>query len=116
MRALKATEECLQRLTGKDVEDTEVSFENSGADYLFVGWAYYCKNSQRICNITELKYANSSERAEDLALELRLLRDRRGRHSWPPGRWVGGDIRHRNTDRKLPRSCGAHQSAFLTPP
>ena len=76
-RALKATKERLERLTSQDAKDTGLSFENSGADYLFVDEAHYYKNLQRVCNITELNCTNSSERAEDLALKLRVLRDRR---------------------------------------
>ncbi|WP_457142380.1 AAA family ATPase [Mycobacterium sp. URHB0021] len=76
-RSLKSTKERLERLTAQDTKDTGLNFENSGADYLFVDEAHYYKNLQRVCNITELNCTNSSERAEDLALKLRVLRDRR---------------------------------------
>ncbi|WP_241474053.1 helicase, partial [Mycolicibacterium neoaurum] len=76
-RALKTAKERLERLTAQDTKDTGLSFENSGADYLFVDEAHYYKNLQRVCNITELNCTNSAERAEDLALKLRVLRDRR---------------------------------------
>ena len=74
-RALKTAKERLERLTSQDAKDTGLSFENSGCDYLFVDEAHYYKNLQRVCNITELNCTNSSERAEDLALKLRVLRD-----------------------------------------
>ena len=35
------------------------------------------KNKQRVCNIEELSCADASQRAEDLALKLRVLRQRR---------------------------------------
>ncbi|WP_233165286.1 DEAD/DEAH box helicase family protein, partial [Mycobacterium sp. AT1] len=76
-RSLKSTKERLERLTAQDAKDTGLNFENSGADYLFVDEAHYYKNLQRVCNIPELNCTNSSERAEDLALKLRVLRDRR---------------------------------------
>ncbi|WP_236728592.1 DEAD/DEAH box helicase family protein, partial [Mycolicibacterium obuense] len=76
-RALKTAKERLERLTAQDAKDTGLSFESSGADYLFVDEAHYYKNLQRVCNIQELNCTKSSERAEDLALKLRVLRERR---------------------------------------
>ena len=35
------------------------------------------KNKQRVCNIEELSYADASQRSADLALKLRVLRQRR---------------------------------------
>ena len=35
------------------------------------------KNKARVCNIEELSCPNSSQRAEDLTLKLRILRQRR---------------------------------------
>ncbi len=39
--------------------------------------AHMYKNKARVCNIEELSCPNSSQRAEDLALKLRILRQRR---------------------------------------
>src|SRR5262249_49942782 len=48
-----------------------------GCDYLFIDEAHMYKNKARVCNIDELSCPNSSQRAEDLTLKLRILRQRR---------------------------------------
>lgn len=76
-KALKNSQERLEKMTAQDRKDTGLQFENSGADYLFVDEAHYYKNLQRISNIDELNCSDGSDRATDLALKLRILRDRR---------------------------------------
>ncbi|MDT5054703.1 MAG: hypothetical protein QOF66_3069, partial [Mycobacterium sp.] len=76
-RALKSTKERLERLTSQERRDVGLSFSESGCDYLFVDEAHYFKNLQRVSNIAELNCTSGSQRAEDLALKLRILRDRR---------------------------------------
>ncbi|SKQ84874.1 helicase-related protein [Mycobacteroides abscessus] len=75
--AIKQTQERLERLTGQDRKDQGLGFENSGCDYLFIDEAHMFKNKQRVCNIEELSCPASSQRAEDLTLKLRILRQRR---------------------------------------
>jgi N12 class adenine-specific DNA methylase len=76
-RALKSTKERLERLTSQERRDVGLSFSESGCDYLLVDEAHYFKNLQRVSNIEELNCTSGSQRAEDLALKLRILRDRR---------------------------------------
>ncbi|GAB4931664.1 hypothetical protein MAHJHV34_44320 [Mycobacterium avium subsp. hominissuis] len=76
-RAIKTAQERLERLTNQSRKDQGLTFENTGCDYLFVDEAHMYKNKSRVCNIEELSCANSSQRAEDLTLKLRVLRQRR---------------------------------------
>lgn len=76
-RALKSAQERLEKMTAQDRKDTGLQFENSGADYLFIDEAHYYKNLHRVSNIEELNCSDGSDRATDLALKLRILRDRR---------------------------------------
>ncbi|TXI52500.1 DEAD/DEAH box helicase family protein [Mycolicibacter arupensis] len=76
-RAIKQTQERLERLTSQVGKDQGLHFENSGCDYLFVDEAHMFKNKARICNIEELNCTKDSKRAEDLTLKLRILRQRR---------------------------------------
>jgi N12 class adenine-specific DNA methylase len=75
--AVKQAQERLERLTSQSRKDQGLTFESSGADYLQIDEAHMYKNKSRVCNIEELSCPNSSQRAEDLTLKLRILRQRR---------------------------------------
>ncbi|GJJ23763.1 lactate dehydrogenase [Mycolicibacterium mageritense] len=75
--AIKQTQERLEKLASQDRKDQGLGFENCGCDYLFIDEAHMYKNKQRVCNIEELSCPASSQRAEDLTLKLRILRQRR---------------------------------------
>ncbi|WP_245008795.1 helicase-related protein [Mycolicibacterium farcinogenes] len=75
--AIKQTQERLQRLVDQARKDQGLGFENCGCDYLFIDEAHMYKNKARVCNIEELSCPTSSQRAEDLTLKLRILRQRR---------------------------------------
>jgi hypothetical protein len=75
--AIKQTQERLEKLASQDRKDQGLGFENCGCDYLFIDEAHMYKNKQRLCNIEELSCPASSQRAEDLTLKLRILRQRR---------------------------------------
>lgn len=76
-RALKGAKEKLQTLTSQRRKDVGLRFENCGADYLFIDEAHYYKNKTRICNIEELSCPSGAQRAEDLYMKLKVLRQRR---------------------------------------
>ena len=76
-RAIKAAKERLERLTAQHRKDRGLRFEETGCDYLFIDEAHMYKNKQRVCNIEELSCPTASQRAEDLALKLQVLRQRR---------------------------------------
>ena len=60
-----------------NTKDTGLRFEESGCDYLMIDEAHIYKNLGRTCNIEELSCPNAAQRAEDLALKLKVLRQRR---------------------------------------
>ena len=75
--AIKNAKKRLDQKLSQAGKDTGLTWENSGCDYLAIDEAHHFKNLQRLCNIEELSYTQSSERAEDLALKLDVLRRRR---------------------------------------
>jgi hypothetical protein len=77
MRAIKTTQERLEKLLALNTKDTGLRFEETGCDYLQIDEAHMYKNKRRMCNIPELSYTDSAGRAEDLALKLHVLRQRR---------------------------------------
>ncbi|WP_240275198.1 DEAD/DEAH box helicase family protein [Mycobacterium ulcerans] len=77
MRAIKTTDERLQKLLAPGAKDAGLRFEQTGCDYLVIDEAHMYKNKRRLCNIAELSYTESADRAEDLALKLDILRRRR---------------------------------------
>lgn len=76
-RAIKTASERLERLTSDVHKDQGLRFEQSGCDYVGIDEAHLYKNRQRVCNIPELSYSEASQRSEDLALKLDILRQRR---------------------------------------
>ncbi|ODU08885.1 MAG: helicase [Pseudonocardia sp. SCN 72-51] len=76
-RAIKSAAERLERLTSDVSKDQGLRFENSGCDWVGIDEAHLYKNRQRVCNIPELSYSEASQRSEDLALKLDILRQRR---------------------------------------
>lgn len=75
--AIKNAKKRLDQKLNQAGKDTGLTWESSGCDYLLIDEAHHFKNLQRLCNIEELSYPQSSERAEDLALKLDVLRQRR---------------------------------------
>ncbi len=67
----------LEELTDQKRKDTGLRFEQTGCDYLFIDEAHLYKNKGRVSNIEELSCAAASQRAEDLAMKIELLRQRR---------------------------------------
>ncbi|WP_236949407.1 DEAD/DEAH box helicase family protein [Mycolicibacterium goodii] len=67
----------LEELTAQQRKDTGLLFEQTGCDYLFIDEAHLYKNKGRVSNIEELSCASASVRAEDLAMKIDLLRQRR---------------------------------------
>ena len=67
----------LEELTEQAHKDTGLRFEQTGCDYLLIDEAHLYKNKGRLSNIEELSCAAAARRAEDLAMKLDLLRQRR---------------------------------------
>ncbi|ORJ54338.1 helicase-related protein [Mycobacterium simiae] len=75
--AIKSAQNRLEKLLAANTKDAGLRFEESGCDYLMIDEAHTYKNLGRTCNIEELSCPNASQRAEDLALKLKALRQRR---------------------------------------
>ncbi|VBA34343.1 hypothetical protein LAUMK35_05711 [Mycobacterium pseudokansasii] len=75
--AIRSAKTRLEKLLSAHTKDTGLRFEDSGCDYLMIDEAHTYKNLGRTCNIEELSCTSASQRAEDLALKLRALRQRR---------------------------------------
>jgi N12 class adenine-specific DNA methylase len=73
----KKLESRLKELTEQAAKDTGLRFEQTGCDYLLIDEAHMYKNKGRLSNIEELSCPNAAQRAEDLAMKLELLRQRR---------------------------------------
>jgi N12 class adenine-specific DNA methylase len=58
-------------------KDSGLSFEQTGCDYLFVDEAHMYKNRGRVSGVAELACTPGAQQAEDLALKLEALRERR---------------------------------------
>lgn len=75
--ALKRKKARLQTLTRQDRKEAGLRFEQTGCDYLLIDEAHHYKNKTRNSQIEELACPDGSTRAEDLAMKIDLLRQRR---------------------------------------
>ena len=73
----KRLESRLKEMTEQAGKDSGLRFEQTGCDYLFIDEAHMYKNKGRLSNIEELSCPTAAQRAEDLAMKLDLLRQRR---------------------------------------
>lgn len=62
---------------GKAGRDTGLTFESTGCDYLLIDEAQHYKNRMVISHTRDLARGNDSQRALDLTLKLRVLREDR---------------------------------------
>jgi N12 class adenine-specific DNA methylase len=73
----KKLESRLKEMTDQSGKDTGLRFEQTACDYVLIDEAQMYKNRGRLSNIEELSCPNAAQRAEDLAMKLELLRQRR---------------------------------------
>lgn len=85
-KALQRYETKLQDLTDQSKKDTGLRFEQTGCDYLFIDEAHMFKNRTRLSAVKELSCPNGSQRADDLAMKMELLRWRRREEAQAAGR------------------------------
>ena len=76
-KALVREEEKHRRLLAADKKDDGVTFESTGIDYIHIDEAHYFKSLPRPSRIQGAAHAGS-QRAEDLAMKLAVLRERHG--------------------------------------
>lgn len=76
----------LKEMTEQAGKDTGLRFEQTGCDYLLIDEAHMFKNKGRLSNIEELSCPTAAQRAEDLAMKLDVLRQRRHDEALAAGR------------------------------
>src|SRR5699024_1273958 len=75
-RAITKAEKRLEKTLETSRKDEGITFEQSGADYLFIDEAHMYKNLARTSGVQELSHPGS-DMAMDLKLKLDYLRDRK---------------------------------------
>lgn len=75
-RAITKAEQELEKALDASGKDEGLTFEQAGADYLFIDEAHLYKNLARTSGIQELSHSGSQQ-AMDLKLKLDYLRDRK---------------------------------------
>ncbi|MDV8002868.1 DEAD/DEAH box helicase family protein [Rhodococcus sp. IEGM 1408] len=75
-KAIKRLEGNFEKALNSAKKDDGITFEQSGADYLFIDEAHLYKNLGRTSGVQELSHPGS-EQAMDLKLKLDYLRDRK---------------------------------------
>ena len=75
-RAITKSEQALSEALDARAKDDGLTFEQSGADYLFIDEAHLYKNLARTSGVQELSHPGSKQ-AMDLKLKLDYLRDRK---------------------------------------
>ncbi len=84
--ALQRYESKLEKLTAQDGKDTGLLFEHTGCDYLMIDEAHMYKNRTRLSLVKELACPDGSDRADDLAMKMEMLRSRRREDAIAAGR------------------------------
>jgi len=84
--AIKDQDKRLATLTEQAGKDTGLVFEDTGADYLLIDEAHYWKNRGRASAVRELACTPGSQQAEDLAMKLDVLREKRRDEAAAAGR------------------------------
>ena len=74
--AIKAAEGRIEKLIDAKSTDDGLTFEQSGADFLFIDEAHDYKNLTRPSNSADLSVANGSQRATDLEMKAKYLREK----------------------------------------
>ncbi|CRK54635.1 putative Helicase conserved C-terminal domain protein [Rhodococcus sp. RD6.2] len=75
-KAIKREEEKQRTLVQSKATDVGLTFEQSGCDFIWVDEAHYYKNLARASNSGDLSVVNGSQRASDMEMKARYLRDR----------------------------------------
>ncbi|WP_296388115.1 DEAD/DEAH box helicase family protein [Williamsia sp.] len=87
-KAKKALSKKLEAATEQAKKDAGVTFEQTGADYLFIDEAHDFKNKSRQCAVATLALPKGSDKAEDLSMKLDYLRSRRQNEARAAGRVI----------------------------
>ncbi|MGV9832328.1 helicase-related protein [Rhodococcus pyridinivorans] len=75
-QAIKNAEARVEKIIAAKATDEGLTFEQSGADFLFIDEAHDYKNLTRPSNSADLAVTNGSQRATDLEMKAKYLRDK----------------------------------------
>lgn len=75
-QAIKSTEARVEKIIAAKATDEGLTFEQSGADFLFIDEAHDYKNLTRPSNSADLAVTNGSQRATDLEMKAKHLREK----------------------------------------
>lgn len=75
-QAIKSTEARVEKIIAAKATDEGLTFEQSGCDFLFIDEAHDYKNLTRPSNSADLAVTNGSQRATDLEMKAKYLRDK----------------------------------------
>lgn len=75
-QAIKSTEARVEKIIAAKATDEGLTFEQSGCDFLFIDEAHDYKNLTRPSNSADLAVTNGSQRATDLEMKAKYLREK----------------------------------------
>ncbi|NCL75738.1 hypothetical protein AIIKEEIJ_03208 [Rhodococcus sp. YH1] len=75
-QAIKNTEARIEKIIAAKATDDGLTFEQSGCDFLFIDEAHDYKNLTRPSNSADLSVTNGSQRATDLEMKAKYLREK----------------------------------------
>ncbi|WP_254707654.1 helicase-related protein [Rhodococcus pyridinivorans] len=75
-QAIKSTEARVEKIIAAKATDEGLTFEQSGADFLFIDESHDYKNLTRPSNSADLAVTNGSQRATDLEMKAKYLREK----------------------------------------
>ncbi|MCZ1073264.1 helicase-related protein [Rhodococcus sp. A5(2022)] len=75
-QAIKSTEARVEKIIAAKATDEGLTFEQSGCDFLFIDEAHDYKNLTRPSNSADLAVTNGSQRATDLEMKAKHLREK----------------------------------------
>nr|WP_229580969.1 helicase-related protein [Rhodococcus rhodochrous] len=75
-QAIKNAEARVEKIIAAKATDEGLTFEQSGADFLFIDEAHDYKNLTRPSNSADLAVTNGSQRATDLEMKAKYLREK----------------------------------------
>ncbi|BDB63460.1 hypothetical protein RDE2_52540 (plasmid) [Rhodococcus sp. RDE2] len=73
--AIKAAEGRIEKIIGAKATDDGLTFEQSGCDFMFIDEAHDYKNLTRPSNSADLSVTSGSQRATDLEMKAKYLRE-----------------------------------------
>ncbi len=86
-QAIKNTEARIEKIIAAKATDDGLTFEQSGCDFLFIDEAHDYKNLTRPSNSADLSVPTGSQRATDLEMKAKYLREKARARGAPSRAW-----------------------------